>query len=91
MVGEKMPAELQDTANKAWAYYIVVNSILPITLGYLLFRNDVNMYEVVSCKKDFFLMVSFYLGNWLVHATMAVILIVFLCLIVKQLKDYGWT
>ena len=82
---------MKSQAAKTALSYFVLNSILPITLGYLLFRNDVSMYEVASCKKDFFLMISFSLGNWLVHATMSVIVIVFLCLIVKQLKDYGWT
>jgi hypothetical protein len=60
-------------------------------MGYFLFKNGMGPYVVASCFREFFFLMALIIGNCLLHIIMTIILIVFILLTVKQLKDYGFS
>ena len=91
MNNKEIPPELIKQNINVFFSYFALNSILPITICYFLFKNGMSPYVVASCNREFFLLMALMIGNCLIHIIMAVIFIVFILLTVKQLKDHGFS
>jgi hypothetical protein len=91
MNNKEIPPEHSKMNRNVFFSYLALNSILPMTMGYFLYKNGMSTYVVASCKREFFLLMAYMIGNCLLHTVMTVIFIVFILLTVKQLKDHGFS
>jgi len=91
MNNKEIPPEHDKKGRYVFYSYVALNSILPITIGYFLYKNGLSTYVVASCKRDFLLLMGYMIGNCTIHTLMTVIFIVFILLTVKQLKDHGFS
>jgi hypothetical protein len=91
MNNKEIPPEHSKMSRNVFLSYSALNSLLPITMGYFLYKNGLSPYVVASCNREFILMMSYMIGNCLLHIMMTVIFIVFIFLTVKQLKDHGFS
>jgi hypothetical protein len=90
MKGKEIPPECKSRQVKIFFSLLAFNWLVPFTLGFILICNDINLFDIVTCRSQFNQLMAFEIGNCLVQLIDVVILIVFISLTKKQLKDYGF-